>query len=583
MNSLKLVLTKELCKRMSDIRKTQRSFARKALAKPEHQFQDVYHLICRLDWIIVALNHVLDNTGARTAGVDGISREHLERLEDQTRFVTTLQQELKDGSYRPQPVKRIWIPKPGKSEKRPLGIPTIRDRVVQEVLRMLMEPIWESDFLNCSQGFRPGRRTMDCIRTLYTCCNRHSKYYWIIESDIRKCFDTINHKILLRLVRRRMADHRIVRLVDAFLKSGLLEDGLFQETPEGTPQGGILSPLLANIYLHELDMWWWRKFESQTGWAKYQRRQQGRGMAKMTRYADDFLILWNGKRQDALALKQELKEFLWNELHLELSEEKTHVTHIQEGFDFLGFHIRWETPKNKKPWLRVTPTQANIRRFRSRIKELTRRGTTFMTADWRFKTLNRILRGWGNYYRHVSFTHDAKELDWWVNQRILLWLKKKHQGVGVRQILKQYKQREQGRGYNRWNFGAEDEEGNTIFIAKMGDIPLTKYLPTKKQHPYLQEDDDEVLPSQDAETPFLDPGVVNVSPDNLELMENRKTVRKRDGYRCTQCGRTGEEVRLQVHHVQSRRENGSHAEDNLVTLCIDCHAKITSYGRPAAS
>ena len=173
---------------MSDIRKTQISFARKAIACPEHQFQDLYHLICRMDWLHDALCHVLSNDGARTAGVDGISKADLEKTEDLVRFLESLQSDLKSGSYQPQPVKRIWIPKPGKSEQRPLGIPTIRDRVVQEMLRMLMEPIWESDFLNCAHGFRPGYCTMDCIRQIYCCCNTHSKYYWVIEGDIRKMF-----------------------------------------------------------------------------------------------------------------------------------------------------------------------------------------------------------------------------------------------------------------------------------------------------------------------------------------------------------------------------------------------------------
>jgi len=567
---------------MSDIRKTQISFARKAIACPEHQFQDLYHLICRMDWLYTALSHVLSNEGARTAGVDGISKTDLEKPAELTRFLETLQSDLKSGSYQPQPVKRIWIPKPGKAEQRPLGIPTIRDRVVQELLRMLMESIWESDFLNCSHGFRQEYRTMDCIRQIYTCCNTHSKYYWVIEGDIRKCFDKVNHKILLRLIRRRIADHRIVRLIDAQLKAGLMEDGLFRETPEGTPQGGILSPLLANIYLHELDMWWYRKFESLTSGQKVKRRQNGQGMAKLKRYADDFVLLWNGTHQDALALKEELKVFLWEELHLELSEEKTHVTHIKDGFDFLGFHVQWQTPEGKKPWMRITPSESNIKRFKAKIKMLTKRGTISMTVDWRIKTLNRIIRGWGNYYRHVSFKYDARKLDWWINLRVFLWIKKKHQGVGVRKLLSQYKRREKTKRFDRWNLADDDEDGKTIFLTKLSDIPLREYRSQKRQHPYLK-DSDKVLQAPQHEDPFLEPKVVNVPLKKLAFLETRKQVLKRDGYRCTQCGCTNNETTLHVHHVKPLRQNGANEAWNLVTLCIKCHVKTKSYGRYKAS
>src|SRR3990172_7763460 len=227
---------------MSDVLKTQQSFARKATAQREHHFRDLYHLICRRDWIEQALQYVLSNAGAKTAGVDGISKHDLKTEEEQAAFITKLQADLKAGTYQPMPVKRVWIPKPGKPEKRGLGIPTLRDRVTQELLRMLMEPIWESDFLDCSHGFRPGRRTMDCIYFCYSRIQTQNKYFWIIEGDIRKCFDRINHNILIRLVRQRIADNRIVVLIKGFLKAGIMDDGLFKDTPEGTPQGGILTP-----------------------------------------------------------------------------------------------------------------------------------------------------------------------------------------------------------------------------------------------------------------------------------------------------------------------------------------------------
>jgi RNA-directed DNA polymerase len=562
---------------MNDILKTQRSFARKGENHKEHRFEDLYHLICREDWLWTALQHVLSNKGARTPGIDGISKEDLKTEEQQTEFVDSLRADLKSGTYKPMPVKRQWIDKPGKDEKRGLGVPTIRDRVVQELLRMLMEPIWESDFLDCSHGFRPGRRTMDCIYFFYQRVQRQSKYYIAIEGDIRKCFDRINHNILLKLVRRRIADPRIVKLVRLQLKAGLMDGALFHDTPEGTPQGGILSPLLANIYLHELDLWWWRKFGSLSHGEKWKRRVNMQGNAILVRYADDFVILWNGTQQNAFALRDELKQFLWDELHLELSEEKTKVTYLTDGIDFLGFHIQLMFPRDNKPWLRVSPTQANLKRFKAKIKSQTKRGTTFATVEMRFKSLNRLIRGWGNYYRHVSFKADARELDFWVNQRVLIWLKNKYQSKGVRWILRRYKVREVTGRYNRWNFGVQDSQsGNMVHIAKLSDTPLTRYIRRKPANPYLVA---EVVPDIiETETPLLEERIVNVTPEEVAWREIRRSVLQRDDYRCTECGRGN--LPLNAHHKVAKKDGGTDEMDNLITLCEECHYQTPSYGRP---
>lgn len=562
---------------MSDVLKTQQSFARKAQANKEHHFEDLYHLLCRWEWIEMALGHVLSNDGSRTPGVDGVSRKDLKTIEEQNAFIASLQNDLKIGTYQPSPVRRKWIPKPGKTEKRGLGIPTIRDRVVQELLRMLMEPIWESDFLDCSHGFRPGRKTMDCIYTCYSRIQTQNKFLWIIEGDIRKCFDRIHHENLIKLIRQRITDNRIINLIKGFLKAGIMDDGLFKDTPEGTPQGGILSPLLANIYLHQLDQWWWDKFGSLSLLDKRKRRMAMQGNAILVRYADDFLILWNGTHEQALALRDELKQFLWDELHLELSAEKTHVTHVTDGFNFLGFHLQWELPTDgHKPWLRVTPTKENIARFRAKIKAQTKRGTTFVTPEMKFKSLNRVIRGWGNYYRNVSFSHDARELDFWLNQRVLIWLEHKHQGKGVYWLLEQYKKREVTQMYNRWNFGVKGDNGGTIFIAKLQDISLRAYRRRKPEHPYLKAE--EPLPIEDPDTPFLDPRVINITPESLAWVETRAQVLERDEYKCTKCGKSLSS--LDVHHIQARRHGGIDVPENLEALCPDCHAKTPTMGRP---
>ncbi|MCZ7568247.1 MAG: reverse transcriptase domain-containing protein [Ardenticatenaceae bacterium] len=305
---------------MNDLRKTQQSFARKAQAHPEHRFGDLYHLVCREEWLTTALQAVLRNTGSRSAGIDGMSRKDLADESAQTRFVADLREELKTGHYHPAPVRRQWIPK-ANGKQRPLGIPTLKDRVVQMTMKMVLEPIWESDFLDCSHGFRPGHRTMDCIGTCRSRITTQNKYFWIIEGDITGCFDHVQHAILLKLIRQRIRDARILGLVEAQVTAGLMEGGLFRHTPEGTPQGGILSPLLANIYLHEFDRWWWERYGSLTPAEKARRRRMGIGNWILTRYADDFLILCNGPRAEAERLRDEARDVLWDKLRLELAGE----------------------------------------------------------------------------------------------------------------------------------------------------------------------------------------------------------------------------------------------------------------------
>ncbi|MAU00349.1 MAG: group II intron reverse transcriptase/maturase [Anaerolineaceae bacterium] len=482
---------------MNELRKTQESFARKAQAQPGHRFGDLYHLVCREEWLKEALQAVLRNVGSRTAGIDGISRKQLTEEKTQEEFIQTLRKELKEGSYRPQPVKRHWIPK-ANGKQRPLGIPTLKDRVVQMTLKMLLEPIWESDFLNCSNGFRPGRRTMDCIRVCQSRITTQNKFLWVIEGDIKGCFDHVQHAILIKLVKRRVKDKRVISLIASMLTAGLMEKGLFQHTEEGTPQGGILSPLLANIYLHEFDLWWWQKYGSLTTYEKAKRRKQGIGNCILTRYADDFVLLCNGPREEAERIREEARQVLWDKLHLELSMEKTHLTHVTEGFDFLGFHVQWKLPKQGKPWLRVTPSQKSIQRLKRTIKNQTRRNTFYQSPLEKIKSLNRVMRGWNQYYEYANATTTAVKLTYWANDRLFLWLKKRHKH-GARWVMNTYRHRQQYKQYNRWNLGVKDERGQMVFLYQMTDLHRRIYYARTHPHPYLFS-----LPSVESslDTPF---------------------------------------------------------------------------------
>jgi RNA-directed DNA polymerase len=557
---------------MNDLHKTQTSLARKAQCQPTHRFGDLYHLICREEWLTEALHAVLQNAGSRSAGVDGMSRKHLHDETTQVKFIQTLHTELKQGTYRPQPVRRRWIPK-ANGKQRPLGIPTLKDRVVQMALKLLLEPIWESDFLNCANGFRPNRRTMDCIHVCHARITTQNKYLWVIEGDIKGCFDHVQHAILLKLLRKRIRDERILNLIRAMLKAGLMENGLFQRTPEGTPQGGILSPLLANIYLHEFDRWWWDKYGCLTPNQKAKRRREGIGNCILTRYADDFILLCNGTHAEAERLREEARQVLWDKLRLELSLEKTHITHVTDGFDFLGYHLEWKLPKQGKPWLRVTPSQKSIQRFRQKVKALTCRNTFYQAPLEKVKGLNRVLRGWNQYYEYVNATATASKLTFWANRRLFLWLQKRHKR-GARWVMQTYRQREQRGNYNRWNLGVKDDRGQRVFLYQLTDLHRRIYYARLHPHPYLTETPvDEPFP----DIPFPEFWEGRTTPAKADWADLRLQVLARDKYRCTQCGRP---VHLHSHHRRARRDGGTNEMDNLQTLCADCHARTPTWGRP---
>lgn len=561
---------------MNDICKTQQSFARKAQAQPEHRFGDLYHLICRQEWLTAALEAILGNKGSQTGGLDGINRQNLAEETARNQFIEALQAELKAKSYQPQPVRRQWIPK-ANGNLRPLGIPTLRDRVVQMVLKMLLEPIWESDFLDCSHGFRPGRRTMDCIRTCQSRITTQNKYLWVIEGDIKGCFDNIQHPILLKLIHRRIKDQAIIELINRLLKAGVIDQGRYYPTPTGTPQGGVLSPLLTNIYLHEFDRWWWEKYGKLTLSQKAKRRKEGVGNCILTRYADDFVILCNGPRAEVERLREEARQFLWERLRLEMSLDKSRITHVTDGFDFLGFHLQWQLPKTGKPWLRVTPSQKSIDRFKQTVKTMSRRNTFYQAPLDKIKSLNRVMRGWNQYYEYVNATRTASQLTYWANDRLFIWLKKRHKR-GARWVIKTYRHREQRARTSRWNLGVKDETGQMVYLYHLTDLHRRIYYARRHPHPYLI--DQPLAPEIDLETPFIERWDGRTTPEKAAWFEIRLAVLARDDYRCTQCG---SKDNLHVHHSQARRQGGTHQLDNLQTLCAQCHAQTTSWGRPSST
>ena len=293
-------------------------------------------------FLLVAWDRVRGNKGARTAGVDGQTAASIQVMHGVEEFLDWLRCSLKGRSFQPLPVRERMIPKTGRKLRR-LGIPTVADRVVQASLKLVLEPIFEADFLPCSYGFRPKRRAHDAVAEVRYLATRPRCYEWVVEGDIKACFDEIDHAALLGRVRSRIGDKRVLGLIKAFLKAGILtEDRLLEETTAGTPQGGILSPLLANVALTVLDEFIAQSpggpASSSVGRAR--RLRQGRPNFRLVRYADDWCLLVKGTRADAEAFRDQIAEVLATTMGLRLSEDKTLVTHIEKGLDFLGWRIQ---------------------------------------------------------------------------------------------------------------------------------------------------------------------------------------------------------------------------------------------------
>ena len=328
-----------LCRAEQRVREIQTKLHRWARDDPHRRFDDLFNLVADPAFLLVAWDRVRGNKGARTAGADGQTVHYVETVRGVEGFLDELRSQVRDRSFRPLPVRERMIPKAGGKLRR-LGIAAVRDRVVQASLKLVLEPIFEADFLPCSYGFRPNRRTHDAVAEVRHLTS-HS-YEWIVEGDITACFDEISHPALMDRVRVRVGDKRVLALVKAFLKAGILgEDRVLRATDTGTPQGSILSPLLSNVALSVLDE---HIAQAPGGPAtsphhRAKRRAQGLPNYRLVRYADDWCLVISGTKADAEALREEVAGIL-STMGLRLSQEETLITHIDEGLVFLGWRIQ---------------------------------------------------------------------------------------------------------------------------------------------------------------------------------------------------------------------------------------------------
>ena len=409
--------------------------------QPNRRFDRLWRLITTPGWLDEAAQRTLAASGAHTPGVDGMTKRRWTAHQEEER--DRLRTELRQGTYQPQPARRVYIPKPNGTQ-RPLGIPCLRDRVVQRAMLMAMDPIWESDFRPMSYGFRPGRSVHHAIRGVklaLTDTVQGPAGRWVIEGDLASYFDTVHHRLLLKAVRRRIRDRRFLHLLWQMLKAGLVDRDLFRATHQGVPQGGVLSPLLSNIMLHEFDQWMEQHYSGikakRDRWAwndgiarqrpiAVREQRAWRPAVSYFRYADDFVVIVKGTRAHADAVRTACRTYLEETLRLTLNMEKTHITHVDDGFTFLGHRIirkRGGTGR-KRPVTQIPQDRAQ--RFVHRVVQDLSTGYDRNRLEV-VDHLNRQLAGWANFYRYTDYTAWVfRRVDHVVFWQLARWMARKY-------------------------------------------------------------------------------------------------------------------------------------------------------------
>jgi len=420
--------------KQDSVRELQRTLYRAAKADPGRRFHALYDKVYRRDVLERAWRLVRTKKGA--AGIDQQTIADVEEY-GVSRLLDGLAADLKDGSYRTLPARRVFIPKPGRpDEQRPLSIPAVRDRVVQAAMKIVIEPIFEADFLPCSFGFRPKRAQHDALQVLIDEAWRGRR--WVVESDVANCFEAIPHSGLMSAIEERISDRLLLKLLRALLRSGVMQDGAVMRSDAGTPQGGVVSPVLCNVYLHRLDRWW---------------AEHGAGV--LVRFADDLVVMCNSRLEAEHALVA--LQAVLAELGLQTKDAKTRTVELREGgesLDFLGFEHRWvrgNTPRSRHLCFLVRrPTRQKMRYARDRMRELTLRKRLLLSVDEVVSDLNEYLHGFGDYFRYGNSSLDFARLDAYAIERLALFVAKRHK---------------RRRGYGYWRISRSPDRMGLIRLS----------------------------------------------------------------------------------------------------------------------
>lgn len=514
---------------------------------------------------ILAVNRVTCiNNGKKTAGVDGVKLPN-ETREKQMAWRVELAQEI-DVLAQPQPIRRVYIPKRN-GKKRPLGIPTIHDRVVQDIYRMALEPIVEYHFSDKSFGFRPKRCTMDAVTDII---KKMQRKVWVVEGDIKGCFGHISHQHILETLTDWQVPVWAVRYIGRMLKSKVMQGYDLEDIESGTPQGGVISPMLANVALTALDNF----CQEQSRWRTSSKNKGTYTANPITRYADDFVIVCKTKKE-AHEWKDKVTQYLTDTVGVELSDEKTKISHINDDFDFLGFNFKKyeykEGGKHQSPkkgathdMILIKPPKDRIIGFLADIQEVISNNKT-MTQDSLIKKLNPMIRGWVNYYRKVSSGQIFARIDheiWW---KLYRWSKRRHPQKSKGWVITRYFHRYRG---HKTHFCDEERE-SYLLLAAHTNIRRHRYLKEnvrvydRNEHEYWQKR--EMLLAEDA----------------IDKRSLTYKLWKRQNGICTSCRKEmGEDdvlkSKVHIHHIKPKSHGGSWSKSNLILIHDNCHQELHS-------
>ena len=513
------------------------------------RIRNLSDLIHQPDWLNEAALRVYRRSKGKAPGIDGVTVAKFQKRGSKN--LQELRLELKKRTYRPQPLRRVEIPK-ANGKMRQLGIPCLRDKIAQEVVRMALEPIFEVEFHDNSYGFRPHRSTHHAVFR----CQQAMKqgFTWVIEGDVKACFDEISHKAILGAVREKVMDNKFLDLLQLFLKSGVMADGKLLPTVKGVPQGGVVSPLLANIVLNKLD--WFLHGKAKYGKETRRTRYHGEPNLRFARYADDWCVfLTRTDKHYAESLREEIREFLLDQCGLELSLEKTKVTHVRDGFEFLGFRLKQGIGMKGKLVPKIKIGQKAISNIRLRLNEVTRYRPMQESIDTRVQSASAVIRGWSNYFKIAhNFSTMAGRLDNIAHWTIVKAISRKND-ISTKAVHRKF--------YFSSRIGVSPDRT----IVRFSDTKMSldfrnpiKYEPGKGI--YLEDHEWEA-------------DIRNPEKNRPGQMDLKLAALERDGNQCRNCGCLVVSETSHVDHIKPVHKFAGFEQantlDNIQTLCLYCH------------